>query len=309
MPLVPDAAGLVIAEAEEVVRRAAEREEARARRKARNADRQRCRGEERGRNRAEQRERQRTEQERLRAEAERARAVPADRAAELRAACGVSVPDCFAAVPDPRGRRGRRHSLPSVLTLVLMAVLRGRTTLAGITTWIAHASQDQLAAAGARTGACGQRQPPSGRTVTRLLGMVGGRPLAEAVACYLAAAEAAEPPAYPVAGPALQPHLACDGKEVRGAVRPDGTSLFLLSAATGGIVVADREIPAKTSEIPEIGPMLLELDQRFPLAGWVLTADALCGRPHNWSYAGMVVMPMPPPGAMPAVVAARTAAA
>jgi hypothetical protein len=193
------------------------------------------------------------------------------------------VPDCFAAVPDPRGRRGRRHSLPSVLTLVLMAVLRGRTTLAGITTWIAHASQDQLAAAGARTGACGQRQPPSGRTVTRLLGMAGGRPLAEAVACYLAAAEAAEPPAYPVAGPALQPHLACDGKEVRGAVRPDGTSLFLLSAATGGIVVADREIPAKTSEIPEIGPMLLELDQRFPLAGWVLTADALCGRPHKAS--------------------------
>ena len=275
MPVMPDAAGLAIAEAEEVVRRAAEREEARARRKARNADRQRCRQEERGRNGADQRERQRAEQERLREEAEKARAVLAERAAELREKCGGSVPGCFAAVPDPRGRRGRRHSLPSVLTLVLMAVLRGRTTLAGITAWIAHAGQDLLAAAGARTGAGGRRQPPSGRTVTRLLGMVGARALAEAVACYLAAGQDPEPPAYPLAGPALQPHLACDGKEARGAVRPDGTSLFLLSAATGGIVVADREIPAKTNEIPEIGPMLLELNDRFPLAGWVLTADAL----------------------------------
>jgi predicted transposase YbfD/YdcC len=272
---MPDAAESAIAEAEEIVRRAAEREEARARRKARNAEKQLRRREERSRNGAGQRERQRAEEERLREEAQRARAVLEERAAELRAAAGGSVPGCLAAVPDPRGRRGRRHSLPSVLTLVLMAVLRGRTTLAGITAWIAHAGQDLLAAAGARTGADGRRQAPCGRTVTRLLGLVGARALAEAVACYLAAAEAAAPPAYPLAGPVLQPHLACDGKEVRGAVRPDGTSLFLLSAATGGIVLADREIPAKTNEIPEIGPMLLELSQRFPLAGWVLTADAL----------------------------------
>jgi predicted transposase YbfD/YdcC len=272
---MPVAAELAIAEAEEIVRRAAEREEARARRKARNAEKRRRRHEERSRSGAGQRERQRADDGRLRAEAERARAVLAERAAELRAAAGGSVPDCLAAVPDPRGRRGRRHSLPCVLTLVLMAVLRGRTTLAGITAWIAHAGQGLLAAAGARTGADGRRQAPCGKTVTRLLGMVGAQALADAVACYLAAGQVPEPPAYPLAGPVLQPHLACDGKEVRGAVRPDGTSLFLLSAATGGIVIADREIPAKTNEIPEIGPMLLELSQRFPLAGWVLTADAL----------------------------------
>ena len=49
------------------------------------------------------------------------------------------------------------------------------------------------------------------------------------------------------AGPVPRPSLACDGKEVRGAVRGDGTSLFLLSAASGGIVLAEREIPAKTN--------------------------------------------------------------
>ena len=110
--------------------------------------------------------------------------------------------------------------------------------------------------------------------MTRLLGMIGAQALSDAVACYLAAA-------VPAARsrsrwrPVLQPSLACDGKEVRGAVRPDGTSLFLLSAATGGIVLAEREIPAKTNEIPEIGPMLRELNGRFPLAGWVISADAL----------------------------------
>ena len=76
-------------------------------------------------------------------------------------------------------------------------------------------------------------------------------------------------------GSALRPSLACDGKEARGAIRADGTSLFLLSAAAGGIVLAEREIAAKTNEIPEIGPMLLELNERLPLAGRVITADAL----------------------------------
>ena len=49
---------------------------------------------------------------------------------------------------------------------------------------------------------------------------------------------------------------------------------FLLSAAAGGTVIAEREIGAKTNEIPEIGPMLLALTARFPLAAG-LTADAL----------------------------------
>jgi len=54
-----------------------------------------------------------------------------------------------------------------------------------------------------------------------------------------------------------------------------GTVPFLLSAATGGIVLAEREIGAKTNEIPEIGPMLADLNARFCLAGQVITADAL----------------------------------
>jgi predicted transposase YbfD/YdcC len=267
MPVPADAAEAVIAEAEETVRRAAAREDARARRKALE---QRRRAE-RDRKAAEQREQRRVGEARLRAEADDARRALLKRAAALRAACGGSILDCFACLPDPRDPRGRRHSLPCVMALVVMAMLHGKTKLACITAWIAGAGQDDLAAAGAG----GSRAAPCGKTVTRLLGMIGAQALADAVACYLAAAESAAPVTYPASGPVLQPHLACDGKEVRGAVRPDGTSLFLLSAAAGGIVLAEREIPAKTNEIPEIGPMLLDLNERFPLAGRVLTADAL----------------------------------
>ena len=275
MPVPADAAEAVIAEAEETVRRAAGREEARARRRGRQGERRRRCQAERDQKATELREQRRAEEERLRAEAGEALRVLLRRSAELAQACGGSVPDCFAGVPDPRRRRGRRHSLPCVLTLVVTAMLHGKTKLADITAWIAYAGQEMLAAAGARADGNGRRTAPCGKTVNRLLGMIGAQSLADAVACYLAAAEPAAPVTYPVCGPVPQPHLACDGKEIRGAVRADGTSLFLLSAASGGIVLADREIPAKTNEIPEIGPMLMELNERFPLAGWVLTADAL----------------------------------
>jgi hypothetical protein len=43
-------------------------------------------------------------------------------------------------------------------------------------------------------------------------------------------------------------------------------------------VIANREIPSKASEAPEMAPMLRELNEYFPLAGHVLAADALHGQ-------------------------------
>jgi hypothetical protein len=311
MPVTAEDAEAVIMAAESIAREAAANDRARARRKAAQEKRRREREEERERKAAEQRERERehrAEEERLRAEADAARAALLRRAAALRDACGGSIRDCFAGVADPRDPRGVRHPLPCVLALVVLAMLRGKTRLNAITEWIRNAGQDMLALAGARhRGKNGLLPAPSPKTVTRLLGLLGAQALSDAVTCYLAAAVPAEPPAYPVSGPVLQPQLACDGKEVRGALRPDGTRLFLLSAATDGIVIAGREIPAKTNEIPEIGPMLRELNSRFPLAGWVISADALCRRRHNASYAGQLIMPMPPPSAVSVAAADRAA--
>jgi predicted transposase YbfD/YdcC len=289
----------VIGEAEAIARDAARKEEAKARRKALKDEGTRERDAARERKAAERAERERAgkaEGERLRARAEAARAVLLERAAELRDLAGGTLRSCFEGLEEPRDPRGIRHPLPAVLSLVVMAVLRGKVTMVAVTGWIKIAGQDLLEMAGARhRDGNGQLTAPSPRTVTRVLGLAGPQPLSDAVGAYLAAAVPGRQPdgtgesGDPDHGheqeqeqgeeeeeeePPLRPHLQCDGKAVRGARRPDGSTLFILSAVTAKVTVADREIPAKTNEVPEIGPMLLELNRRLPLAGWVLTADA-----------------------------------
>ena len=67
--------------------------------------------------------------------------------------------------------------------------------------------------------------------------------------------------------------MAVDGKVVRGALRPDGSQVHLLSAISHdtAVVLAQREIAAKTNEIPELSTLLADLD----LTGTVVSADAL----------------------------------
>jgi predicted transposase YbfD/YdcC len=286
MPVTAEDAEAVITAAEGIAREAAA-EEARARRKARQAGKRRLRDAEQERKAAEQAERERARQAeacRLRAEAEESRKVLLRKAAALRDVAGGSIRDCFEGLEEPRDPHGLRHPLPAVLTLTVMAMLHGKTRLAAVTAWIAHADQETLELAVCRhRGPGGLLAAPSPRTVTRCLGLAGAEALAKAVNAYLAAAVPQEPPAYPASGPVLQPQVACDGKMIRGALRGDGTPLFILSAAAvgpvsapdGAVVIADREIPAKTNEIPEMEPALLELDGYFPLAGRVLSADAL----------------------------------
>jgi predicted transposase YbfD/YdcC len=237
------------------------------------------------------------EQDRLRAAAEETRRAMLARVRERGGLCGGSILPAFEGIPDPRDPRGVRHSLPCILALVTMAMLHGKTSLAGVTGWIGQAGQGLLAACGARTRPDGTRVPPSGRTVTRVLGLTGADAADDAVCRYLADGELAleaaagpeqETPAKAAAaaaeeeeeeeeeGPSLMPQVICDGKYVRGARRADGSTRILLSAATpGGVTLAQREIPSKTTEVTQIGPMLRKLNRHYPLAGRVISADAL----------------------------------
>jgi predicted transposase YbfD/YdcC len=287
MPLTAGDAEAVITAAEDIAREAAAGDGARARRKSRKAAARLAREAGRERKAAGHDERERARREeaaRLQARAGESRKVLLRKARLLADAAGGSIRDCFEGLPEPRDPRGLRHPLPAVLALVVLAMLHGKTRLVAITAWIAHAGQDTLGLAGCRhRGRDGRLAAPSPKTVIRCLGLTGATALAGAVSRYLAAGVPQEPPAYPLSGPALQPQVACDGKMIRGALRGDGTPLFLLSAAAvgpvsapgGAVVIADREIPAKANEIPEMAPMLRELDEYFPLAGRVLSADAL----------------------------------
>ena len=73
--------------------------------------------------------------------------------------------------------------------------------------------------------------------------------------------------------PGLLQQAAADGKTVCGAIRPDGSQVHLLSVfdVTAGTARAQREVGAKTNEIPEPAPAIAHLD----LIGQVVTLDAL----------------------------------
>jgi len=284
------AAGAVLAGAERIVRDEQDRELARARRKALQEDKQRLAREERDRKAAEQRERD----EKVRRAADGQRRALLERVRERGTACGGSIlRTVFALVPDPRDPRGVRHPLAAVLALVTIAMICGNESLAAITAWISAAGQEELAAAGARLLPDGSRVAPCGKTVTRVLAAADPDLVDEAVCRCLAAGEPEpaahgeqagtrtagreqETPAREEEKPALMPQVASDGKYVRGARREDGTTLIMLAAATpDGTVLAQREIPSKTTGKTQLIPMLEELDEYYPLAGHVLTADAL----------------------------------
>jgi hypothetical protein len=129
-------------------------------------------------------------------------------------------------VPDPRCRRGRRHPLAYVLALAACAVLAGARSLTAIAEWAADLPRDRLARTGARVLdpepdlAC---RPPSEATFRRVLQPLDGDALDTAISSYLR-----ERAHQPEKKELIQ--VAVDGKTLRGAVRPDGSQVHLISA-------------------------------------------------------------------------------
>ena len=60
--------------------------------------------------------------------------------------------DLLAQLPDPRKRRGRRHSLAGLLAVGIAAVTAGSRSFAAIGPWAADAGADVLAGLGAVRG-------------------------------------------------------------------------------------------------------------------------------------------------------------
>jgi hypothetical protein len=103
---------------------------------------------------------------------------------------------------------------------------------------------------------------------------IGGWLTARADACHTADQDE-HLPTRPV-----RAAVAVDGKSVRGAMRADGRCVHLLSALRGdGIVLAQREVEAKSNEITAFRPLLDPLD----LTGAVVIFDALLTRPTTRS--------------------------
>jgi len=209
-------------------------------------------------------------------------------------ACRGCLRDWLLTVPDPR-RRGW-HRLEFVLALAVCAfAAAGHDSPSAIAEWAAGCSRETLLLLGGRPcPLTGRVRAPSTRTFGRVLGNVSSDAVDQALCGFLAAMPAAPAEDLPEVTrhereqrraaaaarepqvPGLLPQAACDGKTARGAVRPDGSRVHLLSAfcVDEGRTMAQREVNAKSNEIPELVPMLEELD----ISSTVITADALHGQ-------------------------------
>jgi len=189
---------------------------------------------------------------------------------------GAGILPLLAAFPDTRARRGVRHRVAVIGGLAVSAVLAGARSFVAIAEWAADADQATLDGLGV-TGAV-----PSESTFRRVLQSLDADALDDA-----AGARAQQRTALARGGRRL---VAVDGKTLRGSGMAGEPGRHLLAALdhARGVVLGQVDVQAKTNEIPLFATLL----DRIDLAGAVVTADALCRRRHNASYADLFVMPM-----------------
>ncbi|MFF3893438.1 ISAs1 family transposase [Streptomyces sp. NPDC001812] len=177
-------------------------------------------------------------------------------------------------LPDPRGVRGRRYSLPALVAAAAASVLAGARSFTAITEWISDAPGWACRALGFPVDPLtGTVSVPHPHTLRRLLVQLDGDALDQAIGAFLASR------ATP-AGPELRA-IAVDGKALRGSRTATTTHITLLAAMDhAGHVLAQRQVADKSNEIPAFQPLLSTID----LTGTVITADALHTQHAHGSY-------------------------
>ena len=167
--------------------------------------------------------------------------------------------DLLVQVPDPRKRRGRRHSLAGLLAVGVAAVIAGSRSFAAVGQWAADAGTDVLAALGADRG------PAEESTFRRAFALVSADVLDRVLGAWL------HTRAVQAGGRLV---IAIDGKAVRGAKGKTGKAPHLVAALAHGIgaVLGQVAVDAKSNEIPAVRELLKAFAD---LAGAVVTIDAL----------------------------------
>lgn len=173
---------------------------------------------------------------------------------------------------DPRQRRGRRHSLVSILGVAVCAVLAGARSYVAIAEWVADADVVTLALLGVRVS------PPTESTIRRTVQALDGDDVDARLGAW---AQARTTPA-----PTRRRRIAVDGKAVRGSgsagatVRGPGRHLLAAFDHDHGVVLAQVDVGDKTNEIPLFSVLLDGID----LAAAVVTADAMHAQRGHAEY-------------------------
>jgi hypothetical protein len=187
------------------------------------------------------------------------------------------------ALSDPRSKRGIRHQIAAILTMVAAATISGARSFRSVADYVADLPPEALTRLGARRHpVTGQPVPPSEATIRRTVKDVDAEEADTIVGTWLHAKVLAG-----VVAPKAWRGLAVDGKTLKGAweeVDTGAGKVRLFSALTHaeGVVVGQRKIPENTGEQAQMIPLLDQVagaqpDGQAPgdLSGVVVTADAL----------------------------------
>ncbi len=174
----------------------------------------------------------------------------------------LSLLQALADVPDPRSRHGRRHPLVAVLSLVVLAMLRGNKGLTAIAQFGRDHGTALAHALGFRRG-----KTPAPSCLSDLLSRLDVTAFEAALSRWIAAR--LPPPAAD--GP--KQSVSLDGKTLRGSrdgVVP-GQHLVSAYAHAHAAVLAQIKVDAKTNE----HKAALELLGILPVRGQIILGDAL----------------------------------
>ena len=167
----------------------------------------------------------------------------------------------LAAIPDPRGRQGRRHPLEAMLASIVCAWLQGARGYAAIAQWI----HDQDITLWHTLGFT--RKPPTKGAFRNLLMALAPDDFERAVRAWVELCIGTPTKDQPLAA------VAMDGKTLRGTLQPHERAVHLVSLLDQktGCVLSQTRVDAKTNE----AKVALELLKSLVLHGRVITGDAM----------------------------------
>jgi len=168
--------------------------------------------------------------------------------------------DLLAQIPDPRGRRGRRHPLAAMLTTIVCAILTGSRGYRAIAHWARSQNNSVWKWLGFH------RKPPCANSFRNLLLALEPEVLEAVLRQWMAAVLG------PPAPDAIQ-SVAMDGKTLCNTLAAHERNVHLLSLldqATGG-VLSQQAVPPTTNE----AKTAVDILKTIVLKGRLVTGDAM----------------------------------
>jgi hypothetical protein len=179
----------------------------------------------------------------------------------MSSACGASLLACWSQVSDPRGRKGRRHSLAAMLTAVASALLCGNRGYKAIAEWLHDLPVDVWHWMGYT------RRPPKQDCFRDLLMQLDPAVLEAVLTKWISQTLGVELTADDLAA------VSIDGKTLCGTLRPHSRAVHLLAAVDHrtGCVLSQCRVDDKTNE----HKAALDLLKTIVLEGRVIVGDAM----------------------------------